>query len=66
MQSFAIITLEIVLVTLEWSFAAVGRLVSGWEATLNTAVLALVTLVWAFATVGISRFKSLLPFVTSE
>ena len=46
------ITLELAIVTLEWAFAAVGKIMSGQVATLNTAVPALVTLVCAFITVG--------------
>ena len=54
------ITLGLALVTLEWAFAAVGKLVSGYGAALSTAVLALVTLEWAFATVERFLFESLI------
>ena len=50
--NIAFVTPELALVTLEWTFAAVGKLVSGYGATLSTAVLALVTPEWVFATVG--------------
>ena len=48
----AFIALEPALVILEWAFAAVGKLVSGYGATLSAVVLALVTFQWAFAAVG--------------
>ena len=42
-------TAVLALVTHEWAFAAVGKLVSAQGAILSTAVHALVTLVRAFA-----------------
>ena len=51
MQSIAFIILELALVTLQLAFADVGKLASGYRATLSTAVLAPVTLVRAFTNI---------------
>ena len=51
MQRIAFITLELARVTLQLAFAYVGKLASGYRATLSTAVLAPVTLVRAFTNI---------------
>ena len=51
MQRIAFITLEHALVTLQCAIADVGKLASGYRATLSTAVLAPVTLVRAFTNI---------------
>ena len=45
-------TPELALITFEWAFAAVGKLVSGYVATLSTEVSAVVTLEWEFVAMG--------------
>ena len=49
--------LQHALITFEWTFAAVSKVVSGLGATLSTAVLTLVTPKWVFAAVGRARFE---------
>ena len=51
------------LVTLECAFSYVGKLLSGQEAILSTAVFVLVILVWAFATVGSTTVLVLVTLV---
>ena len=65
--NIAVITLELALVTLELAFAAVGKLVSGWGATLRVQQYSHSSHLngrSSLVTVARSRFDSVLAHVT--